>query len=122
MVCNLPCVTRVDVPDGHSLPQRRQQGCKGGARKVMKNIPLIKRNRTAPTATGSPGRAVDTAGALARIGESIHMFSTAGCSEFTAVGAGFHGPVETCRPSVSHRLHGAPPQRPPAQRAGRGMY
>ena len=47
----------------------------------MKNILLVSGNRIAPAATGGQVRTVGIARALARIGHSVHIFSTAGRRE-----------------------------------------
>lgn len=47
----------------------------------MKNIVLVSGNRLAPAATGGQVRSVGFARALARIGHSVHIFSTAGRRE-----------------------------------------
>ena len=47
----------------------------------MKNIVLVSGNRLAPAATGGQVRSVGIARALARIGHSVHIFSTAGRRE-----------------------------------------
>jgi hypothetical protein len=47
----------------------------------MKNIVLVSGNRTAPAATGGQVRTLGIASALARIGHSVHIFSTAGRRE-----------------------------------------
>jgi hypothetical protein len=44
----------------------------------MKNIVLVSGNRIAPAATGGQVRSLGIASALARIGHSVHIFSTAG--------------------------------------------
>jgi hypothetical protein len=44
----------------------------------MKNIVLVSGNRIAPAATGGQVRSIGIASALARIGHSVHIFSTAG--------------------------------------------
>jgi hypothetical protein len=44
----------------------------------MKNIVLVSGNRIAPAATGGQVRTLGIASALARIGHSVHIFSTAG--------------------------------------------
>jgi len=44
----------------------------------MKNIVLVSGNRIAPAATGGQVRSISIARALARIGHSVHIFSTAG--------------------------------------------
>jgi hypothetical protein len=49
--------------------------------KVMKNIVLVSGNRIAPAATGGQVRSISIARALARIGHSVHIFSTAGRRE-----------------------------------------
>lgn len=47
----------------------------------MKNIVLVSGNRIAPAATGGQVRSISIARALARIGHSVHIFSTAGRRE-----------------------------------------
>jgi glycosyltransferase involved in cell wall biosynthesis len=47
----------------------------------MKNILLVSGNRIAPAATGGQVRSISIARALARIGHSVHIFSTAGRRE-----------------------------------------
>jgi glycosyltransferase involved in cell wall biosynthesis len=47
----------------------------------MKNIVLVSGNRIAPAATGGQVRSIGIARALARIGHSVHIFSTAGRRE-----------------------------------------
>src|ERR1700704_3812436 len=47
----------------------------------MKNIVLVSGNRIAPAATGGQVRSLSIARALARIGHSVHIFSTAGRRE-----------------------------------------
>ncbi|MEJ0005605.1 MAG: hypothetical protein WDM77_04285 [Steroidobacteraceae bacterium] len=44
----------------------------------MKNIVLVSGNRIAPAATGGQVRSLGIASALARLGHSVHIFSTAG--------------------------------------------
>jgi hypothetical protein len=44
----------------------------------MKNIVLVSGNRISPAATGGQVRSISIARALARIGHSVHIFSTAG--------------------------------------------
>jgi hypothetical protein len=58
--------------------QHRKLGRAGGAYSVMKNIVLVSGNRIAPAATGGQVRSIGIASALARIGHSVHIFSTAG--------------------------------------------
>jgi hypothetical protein len=53
----------------------------GGGYRVMKKIVLVSGNRLAPAATGGQVRSVGIASALARIGHSVHIFSTAGRRE-----------------------------------------
>jgi hypothetical protein len=52
-----------------------------GAYKIMKNIVLVSGNRLAPAATGGQIHSIGIARALARIGHSVHIFSTAGRRE-----------------------------------------
>jgi Glycosyl transferases group 1 len=47
----------------------------------VKNIVLVSGNRIAPAATGGQVRTISIARALARIGHSVHIFSTAGRKE-----------------------------------------
>jgi glycosyltransferase involved in cell wall biosynthesis len=47
----------------------------------MKHIVLVSGNRIAPAATGGQVRSISIARALARIGHSVHIFSTAGRRE-----------------------------------------
>jgi len=47
----------------------------------MKNIVLVSGNRIAPAATGGQVRSISIARALARMGHSVHIFSTAGRRE-----------------------------------------
>ena len=47
----------------------------------MKNIVLVSGNRIAPAATGGQVRSISIARALARMGHSVHVFSTAGRRE-----------------------------------------
>jgi hypothetical protein len=47
----------------------------------MKNIVLVSGNRLAPAATGGQVRSIGIASALARMGHSVHIFSTAGRRE-----------------------------------------
>jgi len=47
----------------------------------MKNIVVVSGNRIAPAATGGQVRSIGVARALARIGHSVHIFSTAGRRE-----------------------------------------
>ena len=47
----------------------------------MKNIVLVSGNRIAPAATGGQVHSISIARALARIGHSVHIFSTAGRRE-----------------------------------------
>lgn len=47
----------------------------------MKNIVLVSGNRIAPATTGGQVRTIGIARALARIGHSVHIFSTAGRKE-----------------------------------------
>ena len=62
--------------------QRRfRLACTSGACRVMKKIVLVSGNRIAPAATGGQVRSISIARALARIGHSVHIFSTAGRRE-----------------------------------------
>jgi glycosyltransferase involved in cell wall biosynthesis len=51
------------------------------AGRVMKKIVLVSGNRIAPAATGGQVHSISIARALARIGHSVHIFSTAGRRE-----------------------------------------
>ena len=61
----------------------------------MKNIVLISGNRIAPAATGGQVRTIGIASALARIGHSVHIFSTAGRREDYQVAKVRRGTMES---------------------------
>ena len=54
---------------------------RGGVHRVVKNIVIVSGNRIAPAATGGQVHSISIARALARIGHSVHIFSTAGRRE-----------------------------------------
>ena len=61
----------------------------------MKNIVLVSGNRIAPAATGGQVRSIGIASALARIGHSVHIFSTAGRREDYQAAKMRHGTLES---------------------------
>jgi glycosyltransferase involved in cell wall biosynthesis len=65
-------------PAGEALKNPRTAG---PATQVMKKIVLVSGNRIAPATTGGQVRTIGIARALARIGHSVHIFSTAGRRE-----------------------------------------
>jgi glycosyltransferase involved in cell wall biosynthesis len=73
----------------------------------MKSILLVSGNRIAPAATGGQVRTLGIARALARIGHSVHIFSTAGRKEDYS-GANFRRGValeSTIEPRLKESVH-----------------
>ncbi len=50
----------------------------------MKNVVVVSGNRLAPATTGGQIHSLSIARALARIGHSVHIFSTAGAERITS--------------------------------------
>ncbi len=78
------CWFLVQRPPPGSEPGGRSLNCVPTAvspAKAMKNIVLVSGNRIAPAATGGQVRSIGIARALARLGHSVHIFSTAGRRE-----------------------------------------
>jgi hypothetical protein len=78
---NLPGIAVLEAAGGGDRLQNQEPGRTDGACRVMKKILLISGNRVAPAATGGQVRSLSIARALARIGHSVHIFSTAGRRE-----------------------------------------
>src|ERR1700679_3425572 len=71
----------VICPESLQSTLSRERTQTGVAHRCRSNIVLVSGNRIAPAATGGQVRSISIARALARIGHSVHIFSTAGRRE-----------------------------------------